>query len=206
MQTEKTNHLVRRKDPPVSLGNAARVVAGHPLRGRVEDDPAGDIRVVQLKNADPVAGVDMKELPRISSSGRKEPTFLKQGDILFVNRGMRFFGAYVDKVLDRVVAAPHFFIIQADREKVLPEYLAWFLNSRRAQRYYSQCAAGTALPHITRKTLEALPVDVPDLERQALIAQVYQCSLRERRLTERLLNRHELLVSSLLDAASRNSK
>ncbi len=206
MQPEITNHLVQKKSRTVRLVKLATLGAGHPLRGRVEDNPDGDISVVQLKNADPVAGVDMTDLPRISSSGRKEPTFLKQGDILFVNRGMRFFGAYVDKPTDRVVAAPHFFVIQADRDKVLPEYLAWFLNNRSAQHYYSQCAAGTALPHITRKTLEALPVDVPSLERQALIAKVYQCSLRERQLTERLLERHELLVSSLLDAAARTTK
>ncbi|WP_156900654.1 hypothetical protein [Maridesulfovibrio bastinii] len=176
------------------------------MRGRIEDDPDGDISVVQLKNVDPVAGVNMAKLPKIVSTGRRQPTFLKQGDILFVNRGMRFFGAYVDKPLDRVVAAPHFFIIQADQDRILPEYLNWFLNSRRAQRYYSQCAAGTALPHITRKTLDDLPVDVPSLDRQALIAKVYRCSLRERELTERLLERHELLVSSLLDTASRTSK
>lgn len=206
MQRLKTNHLVQKKSRLIDLGRVATLLAGHPLRGSVENNPAGDIAVVQLRNADPVAGVDMSNLARIVSSGRSEPTFLEQGDILFVNKGMRFYGAYVDKPLQRVVAAPHFFILRADHAKVLPEYLVWFLNSRRTQRYYSQCAAGTALPHITRKTLEELPVEVPSLERQALIAKVHQCSLRERELTERLLQRHELLVSSLLDAASRISK
>ena len=206
MPNGKTNHLVLTKTQDRTLGMVSRLQAGHPLRGRVEDDPAGDISVVQLKNADPVAGVDMTDLPRITAAGRKEPTFLRHGDILFVNRGLRFFGAYVDKPRDRVVAAPHFFIIQANRLKVLPEYLVWFLNSRRAQRYYSQCAAGTALPHITVKTLEALPVEVPSLERQALIAKVHRCSLRERELTEHLLERHELLISSLLDVAATSSK
>lgn len=160
--------------------------------------------MVQLKSVDPISGVDASDLPRIVPGGRKSPNFLEQGDILFVNRGLRFFGAFVDKPLVKTVAAPHFFIVKADRSKVLPEYLAWYLNSRRAQRYYSQCAAGTALPHITRKTLDALPVDVPSLKRQALISKVFRCSLKERELTERLLDRHELLVSSLLDVASGN--
>lgn len=206
MHREKTNRLVQKKSQAICLVTLAKLLAGHPLRGGVEHDPAGDISVVQLKDTDPVAGVGMSNLPRISFSGRNEPTFLEQGDILFVNKGMRFYGAYVDKPLKRVVAAPHFFILRADRSKVLPEYLVWFLNSHRARRYYSQCAAGTALPHMTRKSLEDMPIEVPGLKRQALIAKIHQCSLRERELTERLLERHELLVSSLLDAASRISK
>ncbi|MBI9081285.1 MAG: restriction endonuclease subunit S [Pseudodesulfovibrio sp.] len=206
MIREKTNSLVHSKRQGIPLKRVAKLFAGHPFRGRIEHDPEGTISVVQLKNVDPVLGVNEKRLPKVVPTGRRRPTFLEEGDILFVNRGMRFFGALVDKPLEKTVAAPHFFIIKANSAVVRPDYLAWFLNGKMAQRYYSQCAAGTALPHITRRTLEALVVEVPPLERQALIAKVYQCHLRERELTERLINRRELLVSSLLEDASKNTK
>lgn len=205
MIREKTKSLVHSKCQSTFLKRVAKLFAGHPFRGRIEHDPEGTISVVQLKNVDPVLGVNEKRLPKVVPTGRRRPTFLEEGDILFVNRGMRFFGALVDKPLEKAVAAPHFFIIKANPALVRPDYLAWFLNSKQAQRYYGQCAAGTALPHITRKTLEALPVPVPSLERQALIAKVYQCGLQEKILTERIVEQRELLLSEILDTASQET-
>lgn len=202
MKSKKTNRLVQSKHQSTPLKRVAKLFAGHPFRGRIEHDPEGTVSVVQLKNVDPVLGVNEKRLPKVEPTGRRRPVYLEEGDILFVNRGMRFFGVLIDKPLQKAVAAPHFFIIKAETKLLLPGYLAWLMNSKQAQRYYGQCAAGTALPHITRKTLEALPVPLPSLKRQALIAKAYQCGLRERILTKRIMKQRELLLSETLDLAS----
>lgn len=184
-----------------TLNKIASISAGHPLRDRVEPVDDGELLLVQLKDVSLVNGISLKEIFKIHPRGKKKPDFLREGDILFVNRGMRFFGVLVDRPLPQAVAAPHFFVVRADPRHVLPAYLAWFLNHKRAKKYFSQCAAGSALPHVTSKTLGDLPVIVPEMKIQQNIVSVYNCLLTERKTAEYLLDKKSLLISEILDRA-----
>ncbi len=183
------------------LHSLACIAAGYTLRGRVEHVPDGALALVQLKDVNPVLGLNSTELARIHPVIKREPDYLRPGDILFVNRGLRFFGVLLEHPLEHAVAAPHFFVVRPTREMILPAYLAWFLNHKRAQRYFSQGAAGTALPHITTKTLGELPVDLPDRKTQQAIAGAHACLLAERKLSEELLEKRQGLVTEMLDRA-----
>lgn len=160
--------------------------------------------MVQLRAVDALTGIDPSELIRVSPGGRKEPNLLEVDDILFANRGMHLFGALVDHEIEGALAAPHFFILRATSPAVFPGYLVWYLNNKRAQRYYHTCAAGTALPHITRKALEALPVLLPPLETQRRVVAAYRCWQKERRITEELLSLREKYITHVLDEAISN--
>jgi restriction endonuclease S subunit len=108
----------------------------------------------------------------------------------------------VDKDLERTVACPHFFIIRVKPNKgggVRPDYLAWYLNHKQAQRYFSQHVAGTALPHINRGTLEYLPIIVPPLEVQTRIVKAHDCHLKEKALLEKLIVKKKLFLDGLLE-------
>jgi restriction endonuclease S subunit len=185
----------------VNLENLATLMAGHPLRGSIENTPDGNLAVVQMKDVDPESGIDLAQLYRVVLTGRKKPDYLRAGDILFVGRGYRIFAVLVDKDLDDTVAGPHFFIIRIkpDANLVRPDYLAWYLNHTQAQRYYSQHAGGTALPYINRSSLEALPVVVPPLEVQARIIQAHACRLREKALLETLIEKKKQFLDAVLE-------
>ncbi|MGE4296481.1 MAG: hypothetical protein AB7E47_00510 [Desulfovibrionaceae bacterium] len=185
----------------VTLQMIASISAGHPIRGSVRHVPDGVVTLIQLKNVDPVRGIGMGDATRFNPAGRKPPTFLEVGDILFVNRGMRFYGVLVSEPLDKAVAAPHFFVVKARSELVLPEYLAWYLNHKRAQAYFRTHAAGTALPHVSSKILGELPIDVPDRKTQITISHAHACVLKERQLAEELILKREALVTEILDRA-----
>ncbi len=193
--------MMQEKISKTNLGSLSTLLSGHPFRGRIEHDPAGEFALVQLRSVDQEVGVLVDKLIRVTPGGRKNPDLLEVGDILFVNRGMRLFAVHIDKALGRAIAAPHFFIIRANTSRILPSYLSWYLNHKRAQLHLVSRAAGTALPHVTRKTLSGLPVDLPSLERQEYIVKAYECWLRERSLLEKLKVNRERLVSSVLDTA-----
>jgi hypothetical protein len=186
--------------PQVKLKNLAAVHAGHPIRGRVENIEAGELALVQLKNVDPILGFKPEEaLARIHPVGKKAPDLLRPDDILFVNRGKRLFSVLVSPSLGAAVAAPHFFVIRTKGGKVLPAYLAWYLNHRRAQHYFSQHAAGSALPHVTSAALRELPVALPNLKTQKLVAAAHDSALEERRILEELIRQREKWMTEVLD-------
>ena len=71
------------------LGDIARVTAGFPFREGVASSSEGNAIVVQMKNVDAEHGVDWASVTRTNLPGKKEPDWLKEGDIIFAARGQR---------------------------------------------------------------------------------------------------------------------
>jgi len=175
-------------------------MAGHPLRGSIENIPNGEVAVVQMRDVDPEKALNTSELFRIDLSGRKKPDYLRRGDILFIGRGSRVFAVLIDEDLDKTVASPHFFIIRIKAGKpIQPAYLAWFINHTRAQKYFAKHMVGTVLPQINRVTLEELPVIVPPMNVQTLIVKSHLCRLKEKAILDNMIEKKKLLLDELLD-------
>lgn len=185
----------------INIKQITSLMAGHPFRGSIENTPDGDVAVVQMKDVDPEKGIDSANLYQVNLTGRKKPDYLRKGDILFVGRGYRIFSVLVDQNLNNTVAGSHFFVIRANSKKhpVSPDYLTWYINHSRAQRYFTRHVAGTALPHINRTTLENLPVIVPPLDVQGHIVKTHQCRLKEKALLEALIEKKKQFLDELLD-------
>ena len=73
----------------MNLKSIAILMAGHPLRGSINDTSGGEVAVVQMKDVDLESGLQKDQCYRINLTGRKKPDYLKLGDILFVGRGYR---------------------------------------------------------------------------------------------------------------------
>lgn len=186
----------------MNLKNLAILMAGHPIRGGITDTPEGEVSVVQIKDADPETGIKTEQLYRINLGGRKKPDYLCEGDILFMGRGYRIFAVLVDKDLGCTVAGPHFFILRIRPGKpIRPDYLVWYINHIRAQRYFSKHIAGASLPHINRQVLEDLPVILPPLSTQELIVKAHRCRLNEKAKLETLIEKKKIFLDRLLDKA-----
>ena len=182
------------------LNNLTTLLAGHPLRGSIKHSPQGETAVVQMKDVSPEQGVNLSNLYRINLTGHKTPDYLKQGDILFMGRGYRIFAVLIKEDLATTVASPHFFMIRVKSTNIIqPAYLAWYINHKRAQRYFSQHSAGTALPHINRTALEKLPIILPPINIQERIINVHQCRLKEQSLLHAFIKKKMQLTEQLLD-------
>lgn len=185
----------------MNIEQIVSLMAGHPFRGSIQDTPDGEVSVVQMKDVDPGNGIDSANLVRVNLMGRKKPDYLKLGDIIFIGRGYRLYAVLVDKELEHTVAGPHFFImrIKPNRRDVRADYLTWYINHKRAQKYFSQYVAGTALPHINRNTLENLPVILPPLAVQDQMMKAHYCRLKEKALLETLIQKKTQFLDELLD-------
>lgn len=185
----------------MNIGQIATLMAGHPFRGSIQNTPRGEAAVVQMRDVDPDNGIDSANLVRVNLTGHKKPDYLKLGDILFIGRGYRIFAVLVDKELEHTVAGSHFFIIRikTNRRDVRADYLTWYINHKRAQKYFSQYVAGTALPHVNRNTLENLPVALPPLAVQDQMMKAHYCRLKEKALLEALIQKKAQFLDGLLD-------
>jgi len=184
----------------VDLTAVARVRAGYPFRGSIEEVAGGEVLAVQMKDVDLDAGVRWPGVVRTSLAGRKEPDWLKAGDVLFVSKGARFYAVCVDDPPAQAVCSPHFFHLQVDKQMdLLPAFLAWQINQQPFQRQLQQAAEGSSQLSIRRPVLESLTLSVPPLADQQRIVALAELARQERRVLSALIHNRERQLQALAE-------
>ena len=188
-----------------NLKDHVELRSGYSFRGRIESSDDGEHRAIQLKDVDIEQGISYKELIQTTLPGRAPSMLVQNDDLLFVARGNKNYAICVQGVSSPMVASQHFIHIRIKSpKKLLPEYLAWYINySLQAQKYFRQGAQGTALRSITRSMIEAMPLEVPSVKVQQKIIDLHQVHLHERTLLRKLLENnfktHTALSNQLLN-------
>lgn len=170
------------------LGDIADIGAGFPFRGAVTATREGDALVVQMKNIDAEQGVDWSSVTRTNLPGKKEPDWLKDGDIIFAARGSKNYAALVVAAPRNAVCSPHFYVIRIRNEaETLPAFIAWQINQAPARKYFGQSATGSYILNIRRQVLEDLALAVPPRAQQEIIVALNHAAQSERKVLEGLI-------------------
>lgn len=182
------------------LSSVVDVKTGFPLRRAAEEDRHGDAVLVQMKDVDPIEGVSWTRAIKINTEGRRNPDWLKENDVLFVGRGSRFFAVHVKTAKEHSLASPHFYVLRNKKtEKVLPEFLVWYLNSQAAQKFYTSYQDNSGIPYINRTNLSMLPLQLPDIETQKKIVSTHECWRKQRQLLEELTEKKDAYINAILE-------
>jgi len=172
------------------LSHVASILPGHPFRGTITPISSAETRVVQVRNIDKFGDISAEHLITTEITGRKQPDYLTEGDILFVVKGSKHFATYVQQLPENCVCSPYFFIIRINPEqqnKVLPEFINWQLNQKPAQRYFKNSAEGTSYVSIRRKILEETPITLPPIAIQQRIVALHRASVNEHKVLQQLI-------------------
>ncbi len=171
----------------VFLARIATISAGYPFRGKVDELPDGEVAVIQMRNADPVNGIDWPNLSRVALPRVSAKAFLAEGDVILSTRGGRNIAYYMEGRQEQVVCSPHFFVIRTKRQAILPEFLAWQLNQKPAQDHFAAGATGSYILNLKREVVEQLPIVVPPLAEQQRIVELDAAAKAERATLTRLI-------------------
>lgn len=179
------------------LKDIATIRSGYLFRERIKPDASGQYRVVQVGDITPDAGFSNGLLVRVSLPDVKQSQVLEKGDVLFISRGLRKQAIAITWPIENTLATSQFFVLRPD-ERVLPEFLAWYINQRPAQRYIEEHSTGTSASLINLEAMKRLPVEAPPVETQARITKIHQLSLREKELMEAIQNKRRALIEMTL--------
>ena len=117
-------------------------------------------------------------------------------------RGSRHPVAVVEPGI-RGIAANGLHVIRPRTERILPNYLAWWLNHPVSQdTLISKVARGQYIPFVSKADLLEFLVPVPPLDVQERIVEVDRLRRQERALRERLENLTQQLVDDVTFAAA----
>lgn len=176
------------------------ISSGYSFRTKVKHEAKGDLAVIQLKDLENNYQTLGQELTMVSSDKVPEKYLLQKGDVLFISKGANNF-AIVFQEDFKAVAVSAFFVLRADEKKVLPEYLAWFINSKPAQQFLKGNRAGTYIPNVNKDTLMSLQVKLPSLEKQKQIAAIAELAQKEQSIYNQLKENRKIILNTILESS-----
>jgi hypothetical protein len=180
----------------MKLGQLAHIQMGYPFRSRLEPDPEGDVAVIQMKDIDDANRVHAEAALKVTLPKGKARHLLHAGDVLFRSRGRGNGAAQVpDGTPPAVLAAPMLLIRP---QRVLPEYLCWFINAPIAQAQLAALSEGTSVRMISAEVLKTLDVPVPSPAAQQRIVQAAALAKQEQALLAQIATLRQRVTTHLL--------
>lgn len=161
----------------------------------------GDLVYLQARHFDEYGQLHAVLHPDLPAEGISEKHLLKDGDVLFAAKGTKNFAAVFENHNEPSVASTSFFVIRPTDSKVLPQFLAWFLNTPATQTHIKGQAIGTSIPSISKQVLENLEISVPGIETQKAILHITKLRNKEKALKQRIESLREKQIQAMLQAA-----
>ncbi|MCO6496841.1 MAG: restriction endonuclease subunit S [Chitinophagaceae bacterium] len=146
----------------------------------------GELVYLQAKYFDEYGELHSVLQPDLLAEGIAEKHLLKDGDVLFAAKGTKNFAAVYENHNEPSVASTSFFVIRLTDNKVLPQFLAWFLNNHTTQALLKSHAIGTSIPSISKQVLENLVIPVPDISTQIAIVEISKLRNKEKSLKQKI--------------------
>lgn len=167
----------------MKLGQIASITSGINERR----NPQGSI--YYLSASDFVAPHTLDPLlePSIMPSPKLERHFLSKGDVIILSKGHHGFIAHSYQAIKQpAVASSIFMVLRNINPRVLPEYVAWYINLKSTQSELINFSRGSALPAINKSILSELDIQVPDLEIQQKIVELDRLKKAETHIINQL--------------------
>ena len=186
------------------IKDIAEIQIGYQFRGRIEADPEGTHRVIQIRDFDALQNLQVAGLCKVLPKYNAERYLVNKRDVLFLSRGHHNYAIPIKVALENTIAASYFFILRIKTEQIIPEYLAWFINQAPAQGYLHNLARrGTHIPVVPKSVFENLKISIPDIETQEKIVRLNSLIEKERNLLSILQQKRTLLTRSVCLKAAR---
>ena len=157
----------------LQLKDIASVAPGVRFQSRPKVDRNISVKVIQMKDLGADNVVRLDGCMRIEHPQLQPHQLARLGDIIFRSRGPSNTAALINQeTMGTIVAAP-LMRVRLRSNKVKPEFLLWWINHSQAQAYLAAKAKGTTIKAVSRQDLEELEVELPSLEQQAQIADLF---------------------------------
>lgn len=163
------------------------VSSGFSFREKIKNDPNGNIRVIQLKDFENNYTSIGEDCYIVDGTKIRKKYILNSGDILFISKGSNNFALSFNKKDNfPSIASSSLFVIQVDESVAYPQYVAWYINQKKVQAYLKTNEMGTYVPNINKSTVEQMPIELPTMEKQMLIAKIAELNNKEQNIYQRI--------------------
>jgi len=172
--------------------------AGFSFRQKVENDPQGDLHVIQMKDlAYNYSNISMN-VTKIKSDKISSKNFLHKGDVLLITKGANNYAVEYKHDFEKAVGSSAFYVLRPNKKKIKPSYLTWYINQSPVQQHFKANMAGTYIPNINKRTIEEIVVALPSMEIQEMIVGFDDLRKQEFVLMTELIEKRKVFTAAAL--------
>ena len=183
------------------LSEIARVGSGLVLSRKAsgKEDERISYDLLTLRSIRPDGSIDLNLLDIYEAKEILSPDYVtKRGDII-VRLSMPYTSTLIDESTEGIVVSSNFVIIRTERDKLLPEYLFWLINTPKIKRELLDNTTGSTIGTIKAKYFSDFEIEPLSLDNQEKIAELNRLARREHQLLLDLADEREKLFGQLLN-------
>ena len=166
------------------------------INGKASVD--GEISYIQGKDFDAYGRFNNKEIFLTPVNTVSERDYLIGGEILFSGKGIRNYGGVWNGEIDNAVASSTFYVLTLISNEIIPEFLAWYLNSVPVQAKLKIIAKGATISNIPKRELQEVEIWIPDIKKQKIIVNLDKLRKKENILLKEISAIKNLLIRKIL--------
>ena len=183
------------------LKHIAKIQTGVYLR----PSPVADTLYLQVGSFDTNGNISTKCEPSIALDSEYRNYLLQENDLLFAAKGTNNFCTIFHSQKYNAVASISFLVIKLTaKDRLLHKYLCWYLNLQTTLQYLSLQAKGTAIPSISKATIEELDIPIPSIDKQIKIVEIAELQKIEEKLYKEIIRKREQLTEYKLKSSINN--
>lgn len=157
-----------------------------------------DIVYLQAKYFDNFWEPKEKLIPDMGYEYTQKRQLLQKWDILFSAKWTRNFAAIYKEEYWPCIASSTFFVIRLKNKNIFPEYLAIFINESQWTSYFKNSLSGWTIQSISKQVLEELEIQIPPIEKQKKIIELYTLYKQQLQIYEKLKKKKEILINKII--------
>ena len=183
------------KSHTVLLRDVAQLSVGYPFRNTCVPGESGTLACF-LRDVDSDGSLNVGSLRRVEDAKPNSSHLAVAGDIVFRSRGSSFVSAIVPALNEDLLVVAPMIRIRVNHEKVLPEYLVWYMNGANGTAFFKEFAKGSAMPLISKTVLEQMPIKLPSLQAQQNIVELVELGRREHEILAEIVKQKNLILET----------
>ncbi|MDQ0157929.1 restriction endonuclease subunit S [Robertmurraya andreesenii] len=184
----------------MQLGEIAQIKTGLVLsrkKAEFEYDEKARYKLLSLKNIGEDGVIVNESFDEfISNDDLDDHYFTVAGDVL-MRLSQPYTAVYIDKNHTGLLVPSYFAIIKVNEAKVLPQYVAWYLNSLNVKKELERSQAGSRIPSTNQHAIRNIPIMLASISKQQILIELFQLHQREKILYKKLVEEKELLFQGV---------
>lgn len=125
---------------------------------------------------------------------------LRLGQIVFLSKGTNLRAAVITEEQEQLglVAPASCLVLDLDANKILPEFLTLFLNSKYGQSLLDSLSKGSMIQNISVSSLKSMDINVPELSKQKNLSEAFYQHNQSLMILEKMKKKHLTVMEATL--------
>ena len=192
-----------------SIADLAEVMVGLVLKRKEADPTTSNIykyKALTLKSLNAEGWIDKDELDIYKSKEDLDERYLAlEGDVL-MKLTPPYTAVAIDKEIQGSVVPAQFIIIRIKDKRIIPGYLAFYLNAADVKKEIVLGATGNIIPMLKTSIIRELKIPILEMKKQRNIAEVSWLMVHERQLMSKLAETKEKYYQALTKSLIKEDK